>query len=259
MSDKSLKPPKGDLRPFDAAALTEAAGAAADESAEAASSQAAPEGAPEAGAAPAAQTPPAVVTRAELAAILDEQNRRWQSTLDKRTAALSRQLQAQQNAERALEAARASGVVIPPDKQAEFLKALAKQGLLTGGNGEEGGGQNAEGGEQDPRAWAAGREAGGEAEGDAVTARGYAIAEEYGLTSDDPEADEIRTDSPQAYFQSIRLAGQKKINRLAKAPNPARMPGLTPGGGPAKTDLSKKPRSELLKTEVRAAMKGGAR
>jgi hypothetical protein len=92
-----------------------------------------------------------------------------------------------------------------------------------------------------------------------VTARGYAIAEEYGLSADDPEADEIKTDSPQAYFQSIRLAGQKKINRLAKAPNPARMPGLTPGGGPAKTDLSKKPRSELLKTEVRAAMKGGAR
>jgi hypothetical protein len=180
------------------------------------------------------------VTRAELAAILDEQNRRWQSTLDKRTAALSRQLQAQQNAERALEAARASGVVIPPDKQAEFLKALAKQGLLTGGDGPEAEGPRADDDGLDP-----------------VTARGYAIAEEYGLTSDDPEADEIKTDSPQAYFQSIRLAGQKKINRLAKAPNPARMPGLTPGGGPAKTDLSKKPRSELLKTEVRAAMKRG--
>jgi len=108
------------------------------------------------------------------------------------------------------------------------------------------------------RARAAGRAAGGE-ELDAVTARGYAIAEEYGLMADDPEADEIKADSPQAYFQSIRLAGQKKINRLAKGPNPARMPGLTPGGGPAKTDLSKKPRSELLKTEVRAAMKGGAR
>ena len=238
MSDKSLKP-------FDAAALVGEAGASTDADAEAASSQVAPEGAPEAGAAPTAQTPPAVVTRAELAAILDEQNRRWQSTLDKRTAALSRQLQAQQNAERALEAARASGVVIPPDKQAEFLKALAKQGLLTGGNGEEGRRQEAEGSEPEGL--------------DPVTARGYAIAEEYGLTADDPEADEIRTDSPQAYFQSIRLAGQKKINRLAKGPNPARMPGLTPGGGPAKTDLSKKPRSELLKTEVRAAMKGGAR
>jgi hypothetical protein len=131
MSDKSLKP-------FDAAALTDAAGAAAEPSAEAASSQetTGPVVSTD-GAAPAAQTPPAVVTRAELAAILDEQNRRWQSTLDKRTAALSRQLQAQQNAERALEAARASGVVIPPDKQAEFLKALAKQGLLTGGNGQE--------------------------------------------------------------------------------------------------------------------------
>jgi len=250
MSDKSLKP-------FDAAALVGEAGASTDADAEAASSQVAPEGAPEAGAAPTAQTPPAVVTRAELAAILDEQNRRWQSTLDKRTAALSRQLQAQQNAERALEAARASGVVIPPDKQAEFLKALAKQGLLTGGNGEEGRRQEAEGGGPEGRRQEA---EGSEPEGlDPVTARGYAIAEEYGLTADDPEADEIRTDSPQAYFQSIRLAGQKKINRLAKGPNPARMPGLTPGGGPAKTDLSKKPRSELLKTEVRAAMKGGAR
>jgi hypothetical protein len=252
MSDKSLKP-------FDAAALVGEAGASTDADAEAASSQAAPEGQPEAGAAAPSkddlrQTPPAVVTRAELAAILDEQNRRWQSTLDKRTAALSRQLQAQQNAERALEAARASGVVIPPDKQAEFLKALAKQGLLTGGNGQEAEGRE---GTQISQidADAEGR---GEAL-DPVTARGYAIAEEYGLTSDDPEADEIKTDSPQAYFQSIRLAGQKKINRLAKGPNPARMPGLTPGGGPAKTDLSKKPRSELLKTEVRAAMKGGAR
>lgn len=245
MSDKSLKP-------FDAAALVGEAGASTDADAEAASSQAAPEGAPEAGAAPAAQTLPAVVTRAELVAILDEQNRRWQSTLDKRTAALSRQLQAQQNAERALEAARASGVVIPPDKQAEFLKALAKQGLLTGGNGQEAEGRE---GTQISQIDAEGR---GEAL-DPVTARGYAIAEEYGLSADDPEADEIRTDSPQAYFQSIRLAGQKKINRLAKGPNPARMPGLTPGGGLAKTDLSKKPRSELLKTEVRAAMKGGAR
>jgi hypothetical protein len=248
MSDKSLKP-------FDAAALVGEAGASTDADAEAASSQAAPEGAPEDGAAPAAQTPPAVVTRAELAAILDEQNRRWQSTLDKRTAAISRQLQAQQNAERALEAARASGVVIPPDKQAEFLKALAKQGLLTGGNGQdvERGASSVEGSAPDDGdpSTSSGL--------DAVTARGYAIAEEYGLSADDPEADEIKTDSPQAYFQSIRLAGQKKINRLAKAPNPARMPGLTPGGGPAKTDLSKKPRSELLKTEVRAAMKGGAR
>jgi len=244
MSDKSLKP-------FDAAALVGEAGASTDADAEAASSQAAEQ--PEAGAAAPSkddlrQTPPAVVTRAELAAILDEQNRRWQSTLDKRTAALSRQLQAQQNAERALEAARASGVVIPPDKQAEFLKALAKQGLLNGGE-PEGGRQNAEGREAEPGA--------DSQELDPVTARGYAIAEEYGLTADDPEADEIRTDSPQAYLQSIRLAGQKKINRLAKGPNPARMPGLSPGGGPARTDLSKKPRSELLKTEVRAAMKRG--
>ena len=244
MSDKSLKP-------FDAAALVGEAGASTEPDAEAASSQETTgQVVSTDGAAPAAQTPPAVVTRAELAAILDEQNRRWQSTLDKRTAALSRQLQAQQNAERALEAARASGVVIPPDKQAEFLKALAKQGLLTGGE-PEGGRQNAEGGEQAAE--------GADGGLDAVTARGYAIAEEYGLSADDPEADEIKTDSPQAYFQSIRLAGQKKINRLAKGPNPARMPGLTPGGGPAKTDLSKKPRSELLKTEVRAAMKGGAR
>ena len=253
MSDKSLKP-------FDAAALVGEAGASTDADAEAASSQetTGPVVSTD-GAAPAAQTPrpptESGVTRAELAAILDEQNRRWQSTLDKRTAALSRQLQAQQNAERALEAARASGVVIPPDKQAEFLKALAKQGLLTGGNGEEGRRQEAEGGGPEGRRQEA---EGSEPEGlDPVTARGYAIAEEYGLTSDDPEADEIKTDSPQAYFQSIRLAGQKKINRLAKGPNPARMPGLTPGGGPAKTDLSKKPRSELLKTEVRAAMKRG--
>jgi hypothetical protein len=242
MSDKSLKP-------FDAAALVGEAGASTDADAEAASSQetTGPVVSTD-GAAPAAQTPPAVVTRAELAAILDEQNRRWQSTLDKRTAALSRQLQAQQNAERALEAARASGVVIPPDKQAEFLKALAKQGLLTGGNGQE-----PEGG---PSASTGSASSGAEGDGlDPVTARGYAIAEEYGLSADDPEADEIKTDSPQAYFQSIRLAGQKKINRLAKGPNPARMPGLTPGGGLAKTDLSKKPRSELLRTEVRASMK----
>ena len=241
MSDKSLKP-------FDAAALTEAAGAAAEPSAEAASGLPAEQAGETPGAAPTAQTPPAVVTRAELAAILDEQNRKWQSILDKRTAGLTRQLQAQQNAERALEAAKASGVVIPPDKQAEFLKALAKQGLLTGRNGQDVG-RGAESVEGD---------APDDSQGlDPVTARGYAIAEEYGLTADDPEADEIRTDSPQAYLQSIRLAGQKKINRLAKGPNPARMPALTPGGGPARTDLSKKPRSELLKTEVRAAMKRG--
>ena len=246
MSDKSLKP-------FDAAALVGEAGASTDADAEAASSQVAPEGAPEAGAAPTAQTPPAVVTRAELLAILDEQNRKWQSILDKRTAGLTRQLQAQQNAERALEAAKASGVVIPPDKQAEFLKALAKQGLLTGGNGQdvERGASSVEGSAPDDG------DSSTSSGLDPVTARGYAIAEEYGLTADDPEADEIRTDSPQAYLQSIRLAGQKKINRLAKGPNPARMPGLSPGGGPARTDLSKKPRSELLKTEVRAAMKRG--
>ena len=242
MSDKSLKA-------FDAAALVGEAGASADTSAEAASSQetTGPVVSTD-GAAPAAQTTPAVVTRAELLAILDEQNRKWQSILDKRTAGLTRQLQTQQNAERALEAARASGVVIPPDKQAEFLKALAKQGLLTGGNGQEAEGEQA--GTPAPTDLAP-------TGLDPVTARGYAIAEEYGLSADDPEADEIKTDSPQAYFQSIRLAGQKKINRLAKGPNPARMPGLTPGGGPAKTDLSKKPRSELLRTEVRQAMKRG--
>ncbi len=250
MSDKSLKP-------FDAAALTDAAGPASDASAEAASSQAAPEQdqATQAGAAPTAPAKaPAFVTHEDFMAIMDERDRRLQSSLDKRDRNLQRlvaQQQARENAQSALEAAQASGIVIPPDKQPAFLKALAEKGLL-GGDGQTRGSAPT-----DPTA-ADSEGADGEAL-DPVTAQGYAIAQMYGLTGEDPEAAQIRTDSPQAYLQSITLAGQQKLARLARAehPNPARMPGLTPGGGPAKTDLSKKPRSELLKTEVRAAMKRG--
>jgi hypothetical protein len=223
MSDKSLKP-------FDPAALVAAGqGAAADTSSEVASSQAAPEAEVGAPSAAPAQTP-AFVTREDLLAILDEQSRRTQSALDKRDRNLQKLIarqQAQDRDRRILEVAQASGVVIPPDRQAVFLKALTEQELL--------------GGDQSPVASRQSSDRDGDgadgepAEGlDPVTARGYAIAEEYGLTSDDPEAAEVNTDSPQAYFQSIRVAGQKKINRLSKGPNPAAMPGLTPGGGPPK-------------------------
>jgi hypothetical protein len=167
------------------------------------------------------------VTREDLLAILDEQSRRLQSSLDKRDRNLQQLVarqQAQDRDRRILEVAQASGVVIPPDRQAVFLKALTEQELLGGGNGQE------------PEGAGVQSNAPTEGEGlDPVTAQGYALAEMYGLTGEDPEAAEIRNDSAQTYLASIVLAGQKRLARLARAqnPNPAAMPGLGPGGGPA--------------------------
>ena len=207
------------------------------------------------GAAPAAQTPapPAHVTREELLAILDERDRRTQSSLDKRdrnTQKLIAQMQARENAQRALEAAQSAGVTIPPEKQADFLKALSEQGLLSAQPANGNGHADAE-----PQAET-------QSQLDPVSAQGYSLAEMYGLTGADPEAAEIKTGegvTPQQYLASIVLAGQKKVARLARAqsPNPAAMPGLTPGGGPARTDFSKKPRSELLNAEARKALRRG--
>jgi len=223
MSDKSL-------RPFDAAALT-GAGDTAPADAEAASSQETTGPVVSTDGAPApAQTAPAFVTREDLLAILDEQSRRLQSSLDKRDRNLQKlvaQQQARERDKRILEVAQASGVVIPPDRQAAFLKALTEQELL--------------GGDQSP---VASRQSDGDgADGDPstssgldpVTAQGFALAAKYGLSSADPEAAEIVTTSPEDYLASIVLAGQKRQARLARAanPNPAAMPGLGPGGGPA--------------------------
>lgn len=201
------------------------------------------EGAPTASAGEGAAAPstPQHVTREELAAILDANNRKWQSTLDKRTSAITRQLQAQTLNERTLEAAKLAGVEIPADKQAAFLKTLHDQGVL----GVSGAPADAEGD-------------GAEPEPDPVTQQGAAIAAMYGLTGADPEAKEIRVGdgvTSAQYLQSITLAGQKKLARLNQ-PNPAQMPGLTPAGGPpAKPDLSKKTRSQLLQAEVSQVMR----
>jgi hypothetical protein len=221
MSDKSLKP-------FDAAALVgQGDTVPADASAEAASGLPADQAGEIPGAAAAQMAVPAFVTREDLLAILDEQGRRIQSSLDKRDRNLQKllaQQQAQDRDRRILEVAQASGVVIPPDRQAAFLKALTEQELL-GGNGQD---------EGSPQSSVLSRQSDGE-ETDPVTAQGYALAEMYGLTGEDPEAAEIRNDSAQGYLASIVLAGQKKLARLARAqnPNPAAMPGLGPGGGPA--------------------------
>jgi len=220
MSDKSL-------RPFDAAALT-GAGDTAPADAEAASSQETTGPVVSTDGAPApAQTAPAFVTREDLLAILDEQSRRLQSSLDKRDRNLQKlvaQQQARERDKRILEVAQASGVVIPPDRQAAFLKALTEQELLSGGE-PEGRMQAAEGGEP-----------GDDGQGlDPVTAQGFALAAKYGLSRADREAAEIVTTSPEDYIASIVLAGEKRKARLARAanPNPAAMPGLGPGGGPA--------------------------
>jgi len=200
-------------------------------------------------AAPSTPPQPQFVTREDLAAILTAKDRQWQSVLDKKTAALNRQLQAQTLNERAQKAALAAGVTIPPEKQAAFVKSLQDEGVLGSSASSESAGSAGSGDDGD---------SGGALEVDPVSQQGHSIAAMYGLNGDDPEAKEIKVGegvTPAQYLQSITLAGQKKLARTNQ-PNPAQMPGLTPAGGPpAKPDLSKKTRSQLLQAEVAQAMR----
>jgi hypothetical protein len=77
----------------------------------------------------------------------------------------------------------------------------------------------------------------------AVTAEGFKVASNYGLTTDDPEQAFIQTSgTPQQYIQSIHYAGRLKQQRLTSAGSPpstgsgngqtkpAQVPGMVRGG-----------------------------
>jgi len=180
------------------------------------------------GAAPA-QTPngeaaPATLTLEQVHDLLDQQARRFQSTLDKREARLVRQI-AGDPRQRALRAASAAGVDIPDAKRDAFLKSLEESGVLPVEPTEPEGGEAAS--------------SGSPSDLNPVTYQGELIAEAFELTGDDPEVKLIKTGpgvTPQQYLESIRQAGRAKLKRVNGQGNPAAMPGLTPGGPPAKTN-----------------------
>jgi hypothetical protein len=169
------------------------------------------------------------LTAEDLQAFGQQIARLLQSQMDKRDRRLEGLLNAQTLNARTAQALKTAGVEVPADKQATLLAQLREQGVIPAGEPDDDAPVNGAA----PNA------------PDPVQVQGQQIADTYGLTDADPEWAEMvqavsQAQTPQAYLRAIQAAGQKRLARAMRAPqpNPAQMPGLVPGGTPAKPILS---------------------